>query len=86
MTSPTRRRPLRHFARSGLYLEWLEDRTLLSDSSIPAVLVLDPSSSGALNVSGNGSVVVLGGGSVVSDSASPQAAKALVRDSQILGG
>jgi hypothetical protein len=55
-------------------LEWLEDRTLLSGSSIPALLLLDPSANGALNVTGQGHVLASGGGTVVVNSANAQAA------------
>jgi hypothetical protein len=57
-------------------LEQLEDRTMLSNSNIPAIFLLDPSSRGALNVTGNGSIAVSGGGSVIIDSADPLAAVA----------
>src|SRR5438067_9911787 len=70
------RQPSRRLARPSLLLELLEDRTLLSNN-LPAILLLDPSSSGALNVTGNGNVAVTGGGSAVVNSANPQAAKAV---------
>jgi hypothetical protein len=70
------RRALGRFARASLRLEHLEDRTLLSSSSIPALLLLDPSAKGALNVTGQGGVLASGGGIVVIDSSNAQAAVA----------
>jgi hypothetical protein len=50
-----------------LTLELLEDRTLPSSSNIPAIVVLDPVSKGALTLTGNGAIVASGGGSEVID-------------------
>src|SRR5437762_3402657 len=68
------RKPVRVPARPSLRLELLEDRTLLSNN-LPAILLLDPAGSGALNVVGNGNISVAGGSAVV-NSTSPQGAKA----------
>src|SRR5438874_185226 len=70
------RKPVRHRARPSLLLELLEDRTLLTNN-LPAILLLDPSGSGALNVVGNGNVAVTGGGSAVVNSTSAQGARAV---------
>jgi hypothetical protein len=58
-----------------LHLEWLEDRTLLSSPSIPALLLLDPSARGALAVTGQAGLLAPGG-VVVIDSSNAQAAVA----------
>jgi hypothetical protein len=55
----------------------LEDRTLLSNTNPPAILLLDPSGQGALTVGGSGSLQVSGGGRVVIDSNNASAAKAI---------
>jgi hypothetical protein len=66
-----------------LFLEALEERTLLSN--IPAILLLDPSARGALNVMGNGGLQATGGGIVVVDSNNPQGALAAGRGSVSAG-
>jgi hypothetical protein len=75
-TTKSRRNP-RHPSRTQhLLAELLEDRTLMANSNLPALLLLDPSGKGALNVTGNGGILVTGGGSLVIDSGNPQAAVA----------
>src|SRR4051794_33499624 len=72
-TTRSRRTSHRLSQARRLLQERLEDRTLLSDSRPPALVLLDPSSKGALNVAGNGGVLVTGGGTAVIDSRNPQA-------------
>src|SRR4051812_11332304 len=76
MRHRSRRRPIRRLTRTLLRAELLEDRTLLSTANLPAILLLDPASQGALNVTGNCGILVTGGGTVVIDSSNPQAAMA----------
>jgi hypothetical protein len=64
-------------SRASLAVERLESRIVLSAlAEKPAILLLDPSASGALSVTGNGSVAVTGRGPIVIDSSNASAAVA----------
>jgi RHS repeat-associated protein len=74
----TKREKTRHVRKYRPRLEILEDRILPANllGDYAAILLLDPSSSGALNDTGNGKILVTGCGSVVVDSNNAAAAVA----------